>query len=194
MALEELLEVLRRETEAEATAILADAQAEAEAIRARCDADLATRSERLRSEQETIRRSAVELAVAQARRDSRRDLLEARERMLGRVFARAREQFPGALDSPEYQAGLSTRLNEALACLAARAGTVRCHPELEPALAPLLGSRPGVTLTADPSVGSGFKVASDDHSVEIDGTLEGRLERTRDRMKQTVMAALGEAP
>lgn len=194
MALEELLEVLRRDTEAEAAAILADAQTEAGAIVARCDTDLAARRESFQSEQEAVRRSAVELAVAQARRDSRRDMLEARERMLARVFARAEERFPEALRSAEYQAALSTRLNEALDCLAARAGTVRCHPKLEPALTPLLGTRQGIGLAVDPSIGSGFKVTSDDNSVEIDGTLEGRLERTRNRMKQAVMAALEEAP
>jgi vacuolar-type H+-ATPase subunit E/Vma4 len=194
MALEELLQVLRRETEAEAAAILAAARAEAEAIQIRCEADLAARGESFRSEQETVRRSAVELAVAQARRESRRDMLEARERMLARVFARAQEQFPKTLRTTEYQAALSTQVSEALNCLAARAGSVRCHPELAPALAPMLSTRQGVTVTVDASVGSGFKVASEDGTVEIDGTLEGRLERTRNRMKQAVMAALQETP
>ena len=194
MALEELLQVLRRETEAEAAAILAAARAEAEAIQARCEADLAARSGSFQSEQDTVRRSAVELAVTQARRESRRDMLEARERMLARVFARAQEQFPEALRTTEYQAALSTQVSEALNCLAARAGTVRCHPDLAPALTPLLNTRQGITVTVDASVGSGFKVASDDGTVEIDGTLEGRLERTRNRMKQAVMAALEETP
>jgi len=194
MALEELLQVLRRETEAEAAAILADARAEAEAIRARCEADLASRSLRFQREQETVRQSAVELAVTQARRESRRDMLEARERMLARVFARAQERFPEALLTGEYQAALSAQVDEALDCLAARPGTVRCHPKIEPSLAPLLGTRGNVTVTVDESVGSGFKVASNDGSVEIDGTLEGHLERTRNRMQQMVVAALEDTP
>jgi len=194
MALEELLQVLRRETDAEAAAILADALAEAEAIRTRCEADLAARSDSFQSEQDSVRRSAVELAGGQARRNSRRDMLEARERMLERVFARALERFPEALRSAEYLDGLPTRLSEALTCLADRPGTARCHPRLEREMKPLIGARPGVSLTVDASVGAGFKVASDDGAVEIDGTLEGRLDRTRNRMMQAVMAALEEAP
>ncbi len=194
MALEELLEVLRRETDAEAAAILADAQAEAEAIRTRCDADLASRSDSFRSEQDTVRQSAVELAVARARRDSRCEMLEARERLLERVFARALERFPEALRSAEYLDGLPTQLSEALSCLADRPGAVRCHPKLEREMKPLAGARHGVSLSVDASVGAGFKVASEDGAVEIDGTLEGRLDRTRSRMMQAVMAALEEAP
>ena len=194
MALEELLEVLRREADAEAAAILADAHTEAEAIGARCEADLASRSDSFRSEQDAVRQSAVELAVAQARRDSRREMLQARERMLERVFARALERFPEALTAAEYLDGLSSQLSEALNCLADRPGTVRCHPRLERELKLLVGTRHGVSLVIDASVGAGFKVASDDGAVEIDGTLEGRLDRARNRMKQQVMAALEEAP
>jgi vacuolar-type H+-ATPase subunit E/Vma4 len=57
-------------------------------------------------------------------------------------------------------------------------------------MGPLVGHYSGVQLAVDPAVGSGFKVASADGTLEIDATLEDRLARHQDRIRQEVMAAL----
>jgi len=194
MALENLIQVLRREADAEVAAIQAAARAEAEAIRGRCEADLAARRSSFEAERDTIRRSAVELALAAARRDARRAMLEARERLLGRVFAAARSRFPEVLPEAQYRATLPAQLTEAVRCLGERPGTIRCHPTLHQELVPLAGHHRGVRLVSDPALGSGFKVASDDGSVEIDGTMEDRLTRNQDRIRQEVMTAFEPPP
>ncbi|MDH4130761.1 MAG: V-type proton ATPase subunit E [Gemmatimonadota bacterium] len=194
MALEKLLEVLRREAEAEVAAIQAAARAEAEASLARCDADLAARRASFETERDAVRQTAVELALGVARRDARRAVLEARERLLDRVFTAARSQFAGVLPRAEYRAGLPGQLDEAARCLGGRGATVRCHPALRKELEPLVGSHPSLRLAADTGAGSGFKVASEDGAVEIDATLEDRLARSQERVRQEVMAALESHP
>jgi vacuolar-type H+-ATPase subunit E/Vma4 len=194
MALDHLIEVLRREALAEVAAIEQAARTEAEAIRTRTEADLAARRDRVLAEREAQRRAMVEQAVAVARRGARRMVLQARERLLGRVLGVARSRFPQVLGLPGYRATLPPQLAEALECLAERPGTLRCHPELRPELKRLAGTRRGVHIVPDPAVGSGFKLASDDGAMEIDATLEDRMARLENRLRQEVLAALGGEP
>jgi vacuolar-type H+-ATPase subunit E/Vma4 len=194
MALTDLIEVLRREAEAEAAAILAAAEAEAEAIRKRTAADLAARRAALEAELDEARRSAVELALSTARLGARRGVLEARERLLDRVFQAARAGFAEALEREEYHQALPDQLAEALGCLGDRPGTLRCHPAVHRPIEELLGARRGIRLLPDASAGAGFRLASDDGAVEIDATLEDRLIRLETRVRQEVLARLEAGP
>jgi vacuolar-type H+-ATPase subunit E/Vma4 len=194
MALEDLIRTRRRDAEQEAAAIQAAAQAEADAIRTRTDQDLAARRGSVLAEREAERRSAVELALSAARHEARRGVLEARARLLDRVFTAARDRFPAAVSAPEYRDILSRWLAEAIGCLAGRSGTLRGHPALREDLARLAAGRTGITLVDDPGVGSGFRLVSDDGAVEIDATLEDRLTRLEQRLRQEVLAALEPPP
>jgi vacuolar-type H+-ATPase subunit E/Vma4 len=194
MALEDLIQALRREADEEVAAILAAARTEVNAIHGQSEADLAARRGALQAKQDAERRSAVELALAVARRDARREVLEARARLLDRVFSAARTRFTGALVVAEYRAALPAQLADALGCLGDRPGTVRCHPDLLQELRRLVGNRTGIRVLPDPAVGSGFKVASEDGGVVIDGTLEDRLARLETRIKQEVLAQLETRP
>src|SRR5512143_1774048 len=98
MALDQLIAVLRREAEAEASSI----QAEAAAIRARTETELAERRARVMAVQQRDRAAAVELALGSARQTARREILEARWRVLGRVLAAVRGRLPQALATAEY--------------------------------------------------------------------------------------------
>jgi vacuolar-type H+-ATPase subunit E/Vma4 len=190
MALEDLIQVLRREADAEVAAILAAATTEVDAIRARSETDLASRRSALLAEQEASRQSSVELALAVARRGARREVLEARERLLQRVFAASRARFPDALATAEYRAALAGQLAEATECLPPGRGTLRYHPALKPELRQLVGARGGIRLVPDSSIGSGFGLVSEDGAMEIDGTLEDRLMRLETRIRQQVVADL----
>lgn len=194
MALDKLLTVLRREGEAEAVATVAAAEAEAIAIRERCEADLEAIRRRLTAELDRLRQSEVEQALAAARRDTRRAVLEARERVLERVFEAARARFVPALASEDFLRELPDQWEQALACLGDRPGTLRCHPAIRSQLAGRLPPGGRVKLEADPAVGAGFRLLSEDGRVEIDGTLEDRLVRQATRMRQLVVRELGEAP
>jgi vacuolar-type H+-ATPase subunit E/Vma4 len=194
MALEQLVQVLRQGTEAEAAAILANARTEAEAIRVRSDAELAERRGAVLAAREAERRAAIELALADARRAARREVLEARQRLLDRVFAAAQARFPAALEAGEYRAALPAQVAEAVACLADRKGTMRCHPAIHQDLKRLAAKHAGLRLVSDQEVGAGFKLASDDGAVEIDGTLEDRLTRLASRVAVEVVTRLEAAP
>lgn len=194
MALDHLIQVLQREAEAEIAAIELAARTEAETIRARTETDLTAQREKVLAERDERRRVIVEQALAAARRGARRSVLEARERLLGRVLAAARERFPEMLEAAEYRAGLPPQVVESLECLGDRAGTLRCHPGLQQELERLVGARPGVSIVLDPAIGSGFKLVSDDGAMMIDATLEDRLTRLEIRIRQTVAAELGSAP
>jgi vacuolar-type H+-ATPase subunit E/Vma4 len=194
MALEQLVEALQHQAEAEAAAILSSARTEAAALRSRSEADLTARRGALGAALEADRRSAVEVALASARHAARREVLEARNRLLERVFAAARTQFPDALQRPEYRATLPAQIAEALECLGKRDGTLHCHPALHQELERLLGARAGLRLFPDPAIGPGFKVVSQDGAVEIDGTLDDRLVRLATRVAVRVFAKLEAAP
>ena len=194
MALDHLVEVLRREAQAEVAQIEQAARAEADAIRTRTEADLAARRDRILAQREDQRRLIVEQALALARRGARRSVLLARERLLGRVLAVARGRFPQLLGNPGYRVTLPPQLAEALECLGERPGTLRCHPDIRQELERLVGTPARVRVLPDPSVGSGFKLVTDDGAMEIDGTLEDRLTRLEHRIRQEVLAALGGEP
>ena len=188
MALEHLVSTLRQEAAAECEAILTAARAEAEAIRRQSEADLAGRRAAVDSAHDADRRTAVELALVAARRNGRREVLEARRRLLERVFAAARARFPEALTSAEYRAVLPALVDESLNCLGDREGTLRFHPSIRDGVKAATGKREGMRLVPDPTIGSGFKVLSSDGAVEIDGTLEDRLNHLATRIALDVFA------
>jgi vacuolar-type H+-ATPase subunit E/Vma4 len=190
VALEHLIEVLRQGTEAEVAAILGAARTEADTIRARNEGEVAERRAREQAAREAQRASVIELALTTGRRTARRAELEARQRLLDRVFAAAAAEFGAALERPEYRASLPALVTEAVGCLGGREGTLRCHPTLQRELKRIVGARPGVRLVGDQAAGSGFKVMSDDGAVEIDGTLEDRLLRRATRLAVEVAARL----
>lgn len=194
MALEHLVGTLTREAEAEAAAILATARAEADAIRARSEHVLETSRESTRAAGEARRRAAVEVALVEARRTGRREMLEARRRALDRVFAAARAALPAASERPEYRAGVAPAVEMALGCLGDRAATLRCNPALKAQIEPLVRARPGLAVVVDPGAGSGFRVVADDGTLEIDSTLESRLARLTPRLAIEISAQLGSAP
>jgi vacuolar-type H+-ATPase subunit E/Vma4 len=194
MALEHLVEVLRREAEAECAAILAEARAQADTIRKESETEISRRRTAVQAAAEADRRAAVELALVVARRSARKELLEARQRLLERVFAVARGGFAEQLHSPDYLTALPAQVAEALECLGKREGTFRFHPEIRRQVEPLLRDRPGIHPEADPEVGAGFRLTSQDGLVEIDGTLEDRLARLATRAAVEVMARFGGSP
>jgi vacuolar-type H+-ATPase subunit E/Vma4 len=194
MALDTLLAVLLSEAEAEAEAILAAARAEAESIRSHGEAEVVERQRRLELELESERRTAVELALAAARRDARREELLARERMIERVLAAARARFPAALRTVAFRSGLPAQVRQGLECLAGRPATLRCHPDLTLDIAPLVADQAGIQLTPDPATGSGFRLRSEDGALEINATLEDRLQRLDRRVRQEVLSRLEREP
>ena len=179
MALAGLLDELTRRSEAEVAALRAAAGDEVAAVAAAATRRLAERRNTTLGAREQTLRDAAERTVAAAARDARRAVLEARARLLDRVFAAAAARLPVAGSSPAYLAGLSARLTEAIAYLGDQPGGLRCHPALVTAVRRFTGNRPDLTTTSDSVVGTGFLLESADGRLAIDGTLEGALARER---------------
>lgn len=191
MGLEHLLEALERDADAQVEQVLAQARAEADRITTESTAGLELRRRETTSARDRARVQEVEHAVTLARREARRSILEARERLLERVFASARTELPAAAASPAYRASLPAALHGALAAVGGAQAVIRCPETLAPDLE---RARPcgaeAVPVNVDPATGSGFRVTSADGAVEVDDTLEGRLERLRFVLARRVLAQL----
>jgi vacuolar-type H+-ATPase subunit E/Vma4 len=200
MALDELLAALESESESNARRARADALLEAEQIAAQSTARLAARrASELRAHEERLRaRSAATLA--QASRRARAEVLEQRRVMLDRVFAAAAALFPCLVGSRELDSALERHLEEARPFLGdgkvtpgLNPRTLRCRPELELALRPL-AARNGLTVELSPSEMWGIRLIDAAAGLEVDNTLEARLERMRARLAVDITRAVeGEA-
>lgn len=190
MALDQLLTVLRQEADTESASVLDQARVSAQAIR---EAGAAERADRQAAEDrrwDAERQQALALALAGAAMRAREAELLARDRLLARVLARARQLLPSLLGRPEYRAAIPALLAQGLECLGTRAGAVHASAALVPELEPLTAGRGALTLEADPSVGTGFQLRSADGGLTIDATLEHRLEQVAPRIRQELLTRL----
>src|SRR5512135_200933 len=180
MGLEHLLEALERDADAQVEQTLAQARAEADRITTESSAALARRRGDATCARDSARRAEVEHAVTLARREARRSILEARERLLERVFAAARAALPAAAAGPAYRATLPAAVSGALSALGNDQAVIRCPEALAREIE---RARPrgaaSVPVRVDPASVSGFRVVSADAAIEVDDTLESRLDRLR---------------
>jgi vacuolar-type H+-ATPase subunit E/Vma4 len=188
VALPELLAALRAQAATRREEELTRADAEAERIRAESRASLAKRKavhvERaIRDANDAARRS-----LSEARSEAAASVLQARDRLLGRVRVALTERTRTAIDDLEYRASLGEKLVAALERLPPGKVIVRTPPQLADALARGARSRQGVVVEADADVGAGFVAVSPESCVEIDGTLETSLEHRWPRIAVSVLA------
>jgi len=189
MGLEHLLEALERDAKAQLEQLLAQARAEADRLTAAATATLERRRREAHEAHERSRLQAVEHAVTLARRGARRSVLEARERLLARVFTAAREELPAAAAGRAYLAALPAALTDALAAVGNEPAVIRCPKALAREVERL---RPAdrTSVVVDAAAGSGFRLATVDGAVEVDDTLEARLERLRPILARRILAQL----
>lgn len=193
MAIEELLAALERDAAADREAILAEARAEVERIRTRTSERHARHWESFLEPREREWRRAAAVAVAQARRGVRGDVLAAQQRFLDRVFAEARARLSDAMLGEEYRRVLSVHVEETLAYLCDEPCLVRCPPPLEAPVRSIVASRKNVSVVVDPESPPGIVVESRDGAIAVNNTLEGRLERLAPILALELVARSGVA-
>lgn len=189
MGLEHLLEALERDASAQIEQVLAQARAEADRL---TTAATETRERRRRDAQgarERSRLQEVEHAVTLARRSARRSVLEARERLLERVFTAARAELPAAAAGSAYRAALPVALTGALAAVGNEPAVISCPKALARELERLCPAN-RASVEVDPAAGSGFRLVTADGAVEVDDTLEARLDRLRPILARRVLTQL----
>lgn len=191
MPLDQLLAALERDATAQAERLLAEARATADRVTAAAAESIERRRGETLGAHEREQRAVVQATLSAARRAARRDVLQARERLLDRVFAAARSALPQALAHPTYRAALPERLAAALACVEAGGeAEVRVPAALAADVRTAVSGASRVTVRVDHDADSGFRLTTADGILEVDDTLETRLNAQRPRLVRDVLRQL----
>ena len=191
MPLDQLLAALEREAHTTADRLLSQARDEAAQLTSAADEALARRRDLSVTTRVGELQAAMEQALADIGRENRGDELRARERLLARVFGAVRAALPAVLDQPNYRASLLPRIAAALACVdESEAVVLRCPASLVTALQTAVTQHPQARIQADDTAGSGFRLATADGALEVDDTLESRLEKSATSMAREAMQRL----
>lgn len=191
MPLEHLLAALERDATAQAEHLVAEARATAALLTSTAAQAIERRRGETREVHEREQRAVVQAALSTARRAARREVLEARERLLDRVFAAARSALPQALAHRAYRAALPERLAAALACVEEGGeAALRVPAALAADVRAAVSGNGRVTVSVDHDAGSGFRLTTADGILEVDDTLETRLDTQRPRLARDVLRQL----
>ncbi len=185
-----LLASLEREADAEIERVRSDARARAAALTSQAADRSKQKREATLGQREEEGRAALERALAGARHAARGRVLEARGALLERLFGELRAALPAIIGTAAYRAALPAAFTRTLAFAGDQAVIVHCAPALAALLRPLVKSHGGLTIHPDPELGAGFRIATTDGVLEVDGTLEGRAELLRPRLALEALAAL----
>lgn len=183
MGYRELIDSLRQEGEAKVRAIRDSAEAEAELIRQESAARLAALQLTYRNRQTAAVAAELQLLLATARQQATLIRLAAEHQLADRLDAVARRSLARLRTS-----GYAEVFTALVAELPARSWeTARVNPaDLELARAAL----PSTRLEPDNGITGGLVVMADQGSVQIDNTLEKRLERGWPTLLARLMTAL----
>lgn len=180
MALDQLLAALEREAQRTAEHLLAAARAEADQLAASTEREISRRRDMAANLAGSEQRAVLEQAVSAAARAARRDTLIARERLLARVFDALRAALPAAIAQASYRATLPARVATAFACFDDGEPTVfHCPASLVAPMQSIVAGRTDTSIQPSPDDGSGFRLATADGTIEVDDTLESRLDTVR---------------
>ncbi len=185
-----LLKTLEREAEAEIARVLDDARARAAEITRTADERIAARRGAALGHREAAARKEHERALAAVRHAARARVLEARARLLDRFFVHIRAMLPELATSAAYRRNLATRLERLSAFAGDQPFTLRCTPALATTLRRLIKTNGHVRIRGDARVVAGFFVTTADGALDVDGSLESRLERLRPQLALDALAAL----
>jgi vacuolar-type H+-ATPase subunit E/Vma4 len=182
MALADLLRALEHDAEAR----IAEVQTEAVASSARLRVEGRERLEHRRSAELATRETALQSESARVlettRQDAGRRVLTARARALERIQSRARDLLLRTEPDRRLLDGIALEVGTALEYFGDSGAVVRCAPAWGTALTPIVARRSNVKLEATNGVGPGAAIRAVDGTLEIDATLETRLDRLWPRL------------
>jgi vacuolar-type H+-ATPase subunit E/Vma4 len=190
VGLEHLLHALERQTAEAASAELETARAEAARIARQAAETFAGRLKSGLDEEESVFRADAERAINAARRSGRRQVLEARQRLLDRIFARAGEMVAEPDGSAQAEL-VAQDVRRAEGYLGDRPAVARCAPRLVEPLRALLGDTDGLAVEPDPEVRAGFRLQARDGSVLVDRTAARQLADLRARLAIELLRRIG---
>lgn len=191
MAIEELLAVLAREAEAEASGLLAAAEAEATTI----EREAATRADRERSAASDrladAEARAIRRALASAERSQRERTLNARARAVDRIFAAAEARLE-QLTLERWRHRAADLAADTVRFLEGRPARLECPPEAVALVEPMLAGQSSVSVRSASTAAPGILGRTEDGAVTVDNTLPERLRRQRADLAIALVARMGE--
>lgn len=176
MAIENLLASLERRVQEREARIAREAEDAAAELVAAADRAVDAEREAFRREREAALKRDADVAITAARRETTRETLLARERLLERVFTAASATIADLARDARYLDTLAERVREARAFVGGREAVVRCTPGLEARLQPLAD---GMRVEVSADVGTGFVIETTDGALAVNDTLERALSRRR---------------
>jgi vacuolar-type H+-ATPase subunit E/Vma4 len=185
-----LLATLEREADAEVTRVLDDARTRAAELTRAAERRIAERREMTLGRRETESRAKHERALAAARLQARAQVLDARAELLERLFRQLHGSLPALAQSAAYRGRLAAQLRRMSVFAGERPVTVQCMPALTAVLRRSIKTNGHVRIRSDERITAGFRMTTADGALEIDATLENRLERLRPRLALEALAAL----
>jgi vacuolar-type H+-ATPase subunit E/Vma4 len=188
MGVDALIARMTGDAQARMAALRAEADAEvAEFERARSQAASADRS-RVLDERRAQRQSAFAAERAQARRRAAARVLAAQHAFVDRIFARAEALGAAAGADARCLEALPRQLDAVAVHLGGQPATVRCRPELAPALQRCAAALCGVEITVDATLPVGFVAVTGDGRCTIDCTVPALLSALRPRLQAALLA------
>jgi vacuolar-type H+-ATPase subunit E/Vma4 len=185
---------LRERAEERAQALMRAARTDATRIIEQASAELEARRSAMLESSERAYRYESRASIASARHEAMRAVLLARERMLERVLERVRALLPEASRSEGYRKGLGLEVAQAVEFVGATGAIVRCSEGLDTAIGQVLEGE-AVSKVEPLSDGRhGFVVVGEEGRVQVDGTLESRLERLTPSLAIELRARVEEPP
>lgn len=189
MGLNQLLSTLRDDAAAQRAEVLSNAETEASRIRAAATAEASRRRmdfiSRVKAEAET----AAHRTLARTKSEALETVLAARGRFLDRVREAVGRRIAEAAEHPEYLRSLRDELRASIDRLPTGAAVIRASPGLVSALETACAEvSENVAIEEAADIGTGFILRSDDGRVEVDATLETRLEYAWPRLAASVLA------
>jgi vacuolar-type H+-ATPase subunit E/Vma4 len=187
VALDELLDRMRRENGHETTALLAEARTAAERSVEEAQVAIAwERAKRLTNREDQLRAEA-ERTIEEVRRKARQEILITRREVADRVVARTIALAPELSRHPAYVAAVQSALDEALQILGARKGKLVISREL---LHGVDGRVPSGMEVIEDDRETGFRLQASDGRLEIRQTIQEQLRRMAPTLRIAAARAL----
>jgi len=177
MALEQLLASIELEARAEIEAELASGRNAGSRIAAAAAEEVARVRRRALATEQTRLREDLDSELALARLRAREAVLHARRRFIDRVLRALEGKMSSAVSDDKYLGALSTHYEKCRDYVGDAPVVVRAATALVPRLRELASGQKSVSVQADPSMGTGFQMATSDGVFVIDATLEQALDR-----------------
>jgi vacuolar-type H+-ATPase subunit E/Vma4 len=189
------IDALRAAIEAEGRArvagILRSAEVEVTRLHREASSDARRRQDEELRDLETELRREANARIAAARAEARSLVLQARDELVGRVFAGARDALSTDVETASARDELVARAEQALEYIPPGQQIVfACSDGAARVLKAALAEREGIRVERDPDLPAGFRASGAEGAVVVDGTPSSLLDANRQALAVEILQQL----